>query len=719
MKKTIVVAPPAKSEFPPQFSMESLTVKDLLQARDNYHNALSMMPNVISTAIGRYRFHADDEVRILPRKQAVPRTLLNSHVGPGSWPAILVFVRNWENYDEFRHNPLKLVPQFLYLNDGRAVTTCVIALDLDQNVSRWIPSAKHIQFPENRIGGGCGVYTHAQEQEHVGTVACLTSDGERIYGLTAQHVVGPAGQHIFTRLYNKEQKIGESHNLQVRKVPFRSIYPEYPGDNQFLNLDAGFIRLDEADIWTSQVLGIGELDDLVDLNTSNITLGMIGTPVRACGAISGDRMRGEICALFPRFRSMGGNDYLADVMIAARDNNMRGFQITGGDSGALWVHDDPNLTGYRKHSRPLAATWGAVDFIGGGKSCQLVLGTFLSNVCKATDMELVTSQNIGYRPIWSGKKHIKLSEFAANMLIGSSGNLAAFLTGGSVDSNRYELLTSLAKLPDDWKGHKGRKDENPNHYANINLVHGGQELKEIPLNPKRWLKFYEDLQATTGEKNRGALPFRVRDVFLKMQSAVRGRKLNEAFAAAGVLAHYISDACNPAHVNRWGRGDPAWEQGLKSQRGGPRAAFHGAWDDPAGIDEENVRSQYAKISKSYSRTYKTGDAAAEAAMALMKKTLDLVDVKDFVESGDPTGSKKAAHDFCKNEGRDTIATCIAHGTALLLALWRSAWGGENNGAFKKEDIGRMKLAGLRDKILNDPKFLPSISLDYMAKKEAG
>ncbi len=701
----------AKLQFPPPYLMHSLTIRDLLQARDRHHHALSIMPNVVATAIGRYRFRRGDDERVLPRKESAARTLSNSSVDATSWPAVLVFVREWAAYDEIRKDPLKLVPQFLYLDDGRAVATCVIALELDQNVSRWIPSSTRIRFPENRIGGGCGVYTHAQEQEHVGTVTCLTTDGERVYGLTAQHVVGPPGQHIYTRLDGKEVKIGESHNLQVRKVAFRDIYPDYPGDNQFLNLDVGFIKLDDADFWTSQVLGIGELDDLVDLNTSNITVGMIGTPVSASGAISGNRMKGEICALFPRFRSMGGADYLADVLVAARKNNERVFQVTGGDSGALWVIDDPGITGYRRHAKPLAATWGAVDFIGGGKSRQLVLATFLSNVCKATDMELVTRQNIGYRPIWSGKKHVKLAEFAANLLIGSGGSLGTFLTGGSVDSPRYELLTSLAKLPDDWKGHKGRRDENPNHYANINLANGGKQLSELPLNPEQWLKFYEDFQASTGEKNRGALPFRVREVFLEMQSSIKNKKLENAFAAAGILAHYISDACNPAHVNCWGRGDPAWEDG--SSMGGPRAQFHSCWDDPAGIDEENVRAQYKKISKQSSKKYKTGDAAAKAAMALMEKTLDLVDVKKFVKSDDPAGSKKAAHDFCKYEGRDTIAACIAQGVALLLALWRSALGAPGNGNLNPQAIGSMQLAGLRERVLNDPGFLPSVSLDSM------
>ena len=65
--------------------------------------------------------------------------------------------------------------------------------------------------------------------------------------------------------------------------------------------------------------GIGEIGQLADVDVSNISLRLIGCPVRAHGAASGD-MRGELCALFYRHKSVGGFEYVADVLIGpARD----------------------------------------------------------------------------------------------------------------------------------------------------------------------------------------------------------------------------------------------------------------------------------------------------------------------------------------------------------------------------------------------------------------
>jgi hypothetical protein len=88
--------------FPPRRDYTSLSILDLVEAREAYHVHLSRLDNVVATAIGRYRIHqkdwfatnAPDEPRPvnLPRT-SLPRTLSNSIVRPWSWPAVLVFVR--------------------------------------------------------------------------------------------------------------------------------------------------------------------------------------------------------------------------------------------------------------------------------------------------------------------------------------------------------------------------------------------------------------------------------------------------------------------------------------------------------------------------------------------------------------------------------------------------------------------------------------------------
>jgi hypothetical protein len=77
-------------------------------------------PNVVATAIGYYRIRKGDsrpgETPIV--KNESKRTLENSELRPYSWPAVLVFVSNWIDAEEFgkgrSYDPDKMVPRTLY-----------------------------------------------------------------------------------------------------------------------------------------------------------------------------------------------------------------------------------------------------------------------------------------------------------------------------------------------------------------------------------------------------------------------------------------------------------------------------------------------------------------------------------------------------------------------------------------------------------------------------
>src|SRR5438876_5796734 len=99
-----------------------LSLRDLLAARDNFHLHLMHKPNVVATAIGRYRIRQADpwpsqhqpcggDTRV--RGKRPPRTLANSEVRPYSWPALLVFVDDWFQPDDFE-NPEDAVPPAVY-----------------------------------------------------------------------------------------------------------------------------------------------------------------------------------------------------------------------------------------------------------------------------------------------------------------------------------------------------------------------------------------------------------------------------------------------------------------------------------------------------------------------------------------------------------------------------------------------------------------------------
>jgi hypothetical protein len=46
--------------FPPKMNLQSLSVKDLLEARETFHVHLYNKENVIATAIGRFRIRKED-----------------------------------------------------------------------------------------------------------------------------------------------------------------------------------------------------------------------------------------------------------------------------------------------------------------------------------------------------------------------------------------------------------------------------------------------------------------------------------------------------------------------------------------------------------------------------------------------------------------------------------------------------------------------------------
>jgi hypothetical protein len=121
--------PKITSYLNPSTSFAQLSIRDLLEARDKYHTDLMCLPNVIATAIGRYRIRKGDSWPTKGHPGKVHgtgvRTLENSEVRPYSWPAILVFVQEWVGTAALAKIPNGAIPKTLYLPDERAVPVCV------------------------------------------------------------------------------------------------------------------------------------------------------------------------------------------------------------------------------------------------------------------------------------------------------------------------------------------------------------------------------------------------------------------------------------------------------------------------------------------------------------------------------------------------------------------------------------------------------------------
>ena len=113
-------------------SYQNLSIKDLIEARDNFHIHLMKKENVVGTAIGKYRVRDvdldGDRIKVKRRYPRPKRTLQTSRIVAESWPCILVFVSDWiadkklkEGYDFD-----KIIPTKVYMPDGREVPICVI-----------------------------------------------------------------------------------------------------------------------------------------------------------------------------------------------------------------------------------------------------------------------------------------------------------------------------------------------------------------------------------------------------------------------------------------------------------------------------------------------------------------------------------------------------------------------------------------------------------------
>src|SRR5262249_3204516 len=222
----------------------------------------------------------------------------------------------------------------------------------------------------------------------------LVSDGHKIFALTNRHVTGDPGEIVWSSLNNIRERVGVSSGKQLTRLPFTSIYPNFPGQDTFVNLDVGLIEVDDSSRWTTKVPGVGVMGAMADFSGINLSLSLIGCLVRGVGAASGE-MLGEIQGLFYRYKTGGGFEYVSDLFIGPRSpsrgqGNKRipgpAFSTHPGDSGTLWLlepaHDAADQKSGDKAFVPLALEWGRNMLASSGSAPpqSFALTTLLSRV---------------------------------------------------------------------------------------------------------------------------------------------------------------------------------------------------------------------------------------------------------------------------------------------------------------------------------------------------
>ena len=522
-------------------NFRSLSLKDLLDARDAYHRHLMNKVNVIGTAVGAYLIRDHDENSVV---QQAPRTFANAHVHETSWPCVLVLVRDWVAASGFgghggQFAPQDMVPKTLYMPDGRIVPVCVVQVS-PAEAEAGAPA--DIRWPNSFIGGGFPLVVEAQGERRRASVGCLVTDGHTVYALTNRHVCGRPGTPVSVETRGGAGVIGHASDLQLGRLTFREVYPEFPGQQTYSTMDIGLIEIDDINDWTSQIFGLnGQVGPIADLNEITLSLQLIDHPVVAFGAYSG-LLNGRIKALFYRHKTLGGHEYVADMLIAPEAG---GSQTGPGDSGTVWHLPVVSERSKLPVLRPVAVEWGGQALLdANGQRLNFALATNLAKACDLLDVDLVLEHNDGATPFWGQTGHYSIAtaaiaavaDKALSALLTANRERISFVPDELTAAQIHAKLSNgdfveLADVPDlVWKKLPDRvpggRDmatntgpEHPNHYADIDRPGAdGRTLRDICLADKSqvsaaaWRAFYDAI-GETDSRSRGLLPLRVWQFF--------------------------------------------------------------------------------------------------------------------------------------------------------------------------------------------------------------
>ncbi len=539
--------------------------------------------------------------------------------------------------------------------------------------------------------------------------------------------------------------IGTVSDKQIGAKPFEELYPGWPGQQTVVNMDVALIELDDARPWSAAIYQLGQLGPLADISTHNLSLNIIGCPVRARGGVSGV-LTGRVAGLFFRYKAVGGREYVADFIIGSQDETP--LSTHPGDSGSVWVLDTPDAP---DPLMPLAVQWGGAVFGASPQHMPFALATNFSNVCRELGVDVVRASHLAQFEYWGAVGHYTIGSLACGevqeatlqslMLLNQDRvSFAPGDIGETVNDISVPGFVQLADVPDKvWKFSKsqrpfGRKGpENPNHYADIDLSVGGQPSldEQTPsvasLKPETWRAFYKAI-GWNAVSQRGMLPFRVWQIFIQMQKFAAAADVSRFVCAAGILAHYVGDACQPLHGSQFDDGDP-----FRKPDGTPSTVFlkhgsafghgvHGAYESSmldANYDHLISGTSSALHGGHGMPLIQTGQEAGFATIELMRRTRNNLNPKAIVEAYAKLlqqGRGKASDEVLWTKFGTATVACVADGCRVLAMLWDSAWASGGGAATPASAIKAVSKARLRT-LYEDPNFLPSKPLgqidDYL------
>jgi hypothetical protein len=728
-----LLAPPVD----PFKEYSTLSFRDLMEAREFCHRSLMKRQNVVGTALGRF----------LLRKKGVSKTskktLSNTEVTSRSWPCLLVFVKHWLTPDEFGSgdqeiDPNEFIRSSVEMPDGRIVSVCVIeAPPIDVAPADPVDP----KFPSNWIGGGYPVIADVQNQEHIASIGGMFTDGHLLYAITNRHVTGAPGETVYTLLNGEKIPIGRSSCKQLTRLPFEKLYPAWTARDVFVHMDVGFIEVDDANIWTSQIYGLGATGHMVDLNTDNLSLRLIDCPLRAFGCATG-QMHGRILGMFYRYKAVSGSEYVADFIIGPDGN--KSFSTHHGDSGTLWLLEDPDLG-----LMPLAIQWGGQVLESGDSNARVqpfALATNLSTVCRELDLDYVQDMNTGQPEYWGAVGHYTIASHACDIiqdpqlrkLMQANADSITFPVAQTTAKNMKGLskkdFVPLADVPDmvwkvgNFKRGGMKSPEHSNHFADMDKPDSNnQTLLDIckkssaNIDPAVWTKYYTDPKVK--DESKGLLPFRCWQIYDEMVKSAQNADVVRFVCAAGILSHYVGDACQPLHISYMFNGDPAHTETVQVTKKGVTTSVvqpvakgvHSAYEDGmVNFHAPEIKTSLQKIfaGKTHGLPLNKahGFGAAEAVVNLMQQTFQAIQPPKIVKAYvaiKKLKPKDVADHLWSQFGSATV-NVMADGSRMLAMLWDSAWK-EGGGTTAMVAKAKITSAALKNLYIQ-PKFLESFNL---------
>lgn len=319
-------------------------------------------------------------------------------------------------------------------------------------------------------------------------------------------------------------------------------------------------------------------------------------------------------------------------------------------------------------------------------------------------------------------------------------DLITFPTTRVVDKNMKGLsnqsFVPLADVPDMvWKvgPHKrgGMKSpEHPNHFADMDqkrpadgktLLDLCEEDLDANVSVAAWRQYYDDVR----DESRGLLPFRAWQIWDEMVDAATKKDIDRFVCAAGILAHYVGDSCQPLHISYRFNGDPDrlvptpvkdpnTKETVEKQMpiGG---GVHRAYEDGMvnyNIDKINTGLATGAAAGTDLPSIASGHDAAKAVVTLMRRTFDAIKPLDIVNAYIPLKAQgltpKLTAAVLWGKFGDATIEIMRDGSQFLALIWQTAWDAGNG-----DRIGPARQLSQDDMIAlyTNESFLPSHTID--------